>query len=131
VFVKDSLHGTGPLSAAGLTAHEQGDDAVLLVPDESLASQSSLVSMAVYPSGQPIAQNVTTLVMPNRLPLDETVAASLLVSPDCDNTTYSVKKLHPLSVDKVCVSITYAECKVVVQIFIQVLSISPEKLSVH
>jgi len=99
---KDSLRETHPLTAAGLNPRDLGEDRGLLTPDDSLASHASLVSMAVYPSGQPIAQNVTTLVMSNSTALDENVAASLLpAAPDCTNTTYRVKKLHHLATDDV------------------------------
>ena len=77
------------------------EDAVLLAPDDTLASHASLVSMAVYPSGQPIPHNVTTLLVSNRTPLDENVAASLPATSDYDGTTYRVKKLRPSSEDKV------------------------------
>jgi len=79
-------------------------EAVLLAADDSLASHASLVSMAVYPTGQPIPQNVTTLVMSNTTALDETVAASLMpATPDYSNTTYRVRKLHPSSMDDVSI----------------------------
>jgi len=99
VIVEDSLHKTHPLIASSLTATRdvQKDDG-LLTPDDSLASHAQLVSMAVYPSGQPIPHNVTTLLVADRTALDENVAASLLpAASGCDSTTYCVKKLRPPS----------------------------------
>jgi len=83
------------------SAQDQEEDASLLAPDDSLASHASLVSMAVYPSGQPVPHNVTTLLVSNRAALDESVAASLPAATDHDSTTYRVKKLRPSSEDTV------------------------------
>lgn len=74
----------------------------LLAPDDSLASHASLVSMAIYPSGQPIPRNVTTLVMSNTMSLDETIGSTLWpTAPDGDTAMYRVKKLHPSSTNDV------------------------------
>ena len=100
--IEDSLHKTHPLTATGLNARDLEEERGLLAPDDSLASHASLVSMAVYPSGQPIPQNVTTLVMSNTTALDENMAASLLpTAPECTNTMYRVRKLHRSSTDSV------------------------------
>ena len=100
IVVQDSLHKTRPLTALGFSAEDMQRDAGLLTPDDSLASHSSLVSMAVYPSGQTIPHNVTTLLVSGRTTLDENVAASLLpAASNCDSTTYRVKKLRPSSED--------------------------------
>jgi len=101
-MVSDSLHKTGPLMASGFGAQDAENDASLLAPDDSLASHASLVSMAVYPSGQPIPQNVTTLLVSDRTALDENVAASLPATSEFDSTTYRVKKLRPSIADAVC-----------------------------
>ena len=87
---------------SGLNARDMEEEQGLLAPDDSLASHASLISMAVYPSGQPIPHNVTTLVMPNTAVLDESIAASLLpTTPGSTNTMYRVKKLHQLATDGV------------------------------
>ena len=100
--VEDSLHKTRPLTATGLNARVLEEERGLLAADDSLASHASLVLMAVYPSGQPVPQNVTTLVMSNTTALDQTVAASLLpATPEYANTTYRVKKTHPPSTNDV------------------------------
>ena len=102
LVVEDSLQKMHPLTAAGVSARDMEEEGVLLAPDDSLASHASLVSMAVYPSGQPIPQNVTTLVMSNSTALDASVASSLLpATPDYNHTMYRVKKLHNLSTDDV------------------------------
>jgi len=78
------------------------EEGVLLAPDDSLSSHASLVSMAIYPSGQPLSQNVTTLLMPNATAFNENMAASLMpTTPGYNNTMYRVRKLHASSAGNV------------------------------